>query len=140
MSKNTIDTSVPFYDKLANLVREEIIDLDIKSIYENWNTYLAFENDLPNKEIVKRDKELLRTEKQYIPTDAYLLGVDLPSWFGDFKSKNKIMVIGIDPMRGDKDFKIAEANEQHVIIGTPYALHDYKNRNLVKKISTILVL
>ena len=43
------------------------------------------------------------------------------------------MLIGIDPMRGEKDFNIAGANEQHVIIGTPYALHDYKNRNLVKK-------
>jgi uracil-DNA glycosylase len=114
-------------------VNEKIIDLDVKSIYENWNKFLALENDLPNKEIVKRDKGLLRTEKQYIPSDAYFLGVDLPSWFGDFKSKNKIMVIGIDPMRGEKDFKIAEAKDQHVIIGTPYALHDYKNRNLIRR-------
>ena len=115
MSKNTIDTSVPFFNQLADLVCEQIVDLEIKSIYENWNTFLVNKNDLPAQEIIKKDKKLLRYNKQCIPNDAYLLGVDLPSWFGDFKSKNKIMLIGIDPMRGEKDFNIAGANEQHEI-------------------------
>jgi uracil-DNA glycosylase len=134
MVKSTIDTSIPFFDQLAKLLNEQIIDLEIKSIYEKWNTFLTSNKELPDEEIIKREKKLLRYDKQFIPSDAYLLGVDLPSWFGDFKSKNRIMVIGIDPMRGNKDFEIAGANEtQHVIIGTPYALHDNKNRNLSKR-------
>lgn len=132
--KTKIDTSIPFFEHLATLVNEQIIDLDVKSIYEHWNTFLANGEPLPAEKIVKRDKKLLRHEKQCIPSKAYLLGVDLPSWFGDFKSKNRIMVIGIDPMRGNRDFEIAHADkEQHVIIGTPYAMHDSKNRDLAKR-------
>jgi len=134
MLKNKIDTSIPFFEQLANLVKEQIIDLEVKSVYEHWNTFLANGEPLPEEEIVKRDKKLLRYEKQCIPSDAYLLGVDLPSWFGDFESKNRIMVIGIDPMRGNRDFEIALADkEQHVIIGTPYAMHDNKNRDWDKR-------
>lgn len=134
MLKTKIDTSIPFFEELAYLMNEQIIDLEIRSVYELWNTFLATGEPLPIEEIVKRDKKLLRHEKQCIPSNAYLLGVDLPSWFGNFKSKNRIMVIGIDPMRGSKDFKIADADEmQHVIIGTPYALHDNKNRDLAKR-------
>jgi uracil-DNA glycosylase len=134
MAKTTIDTSIPFFEQLANLVNEQIIDLKIRDVYERWNTFLAAGEPLPLEEIVKRDKKILRHKKQCIPSNAYLLGVDLPSWFGDFKSKNRIMVIGIDPMRGNEDFKVARADKmQHVIIGTPYAMHDYKNRDLAKR-------
>jgi uracil-DNA glycosylase len=134
MLKTKINTSIPFFEELADLLNEQIIDLEIRSVYEHWNTFLSTGEPLPKEEIVKMDKKLLRHEKQCIPSNACLLGVDLPSWFGDFKSKNRIMVIGIDPMRGSKDFKIADADEmQHVIIGTPYALHDNKNRDWAKR-------
>ena len=134
MLKTKIDTSIPFFEELANLVNEQIIDLEIRSVYEHWNTFLATGEPLPEQEIVKRDKKLLRHDKQCIPSSAYLLGVDLPSWFGDFTSKNRIMVIGIDPMRGNRDFEIARADKkQHVIIGTPYAMHDNKNRDWDKR-------
>jgi|694.fasta_scaffold19649_5 hypothetical protein len=134
MLNTIIDTSIPFFEQLANLVKEEIIDLEVKNVYEHWNTFLTNGVILPESEVVKRDKKLLRHEKQFIPSDAYLLGVDLPSWFGDFKSKNRIMVIGIDPMRSAKDFEKAKAIEsQDVIIGTPYAMHDSKNRDWAKK-------
>jgi uracil-DNA glycosylase len=134
MLKTKINTSIPFFEELADLLNEQIIDLEIRSVYEHWNTFLSTGEPLPKEEIVKSAKKLLRHEKQCIPSNACLLGVDLPSWFGDFKSKNRIMVIGIDPMRGSKDFKIADADEmQHVIIGTPYALHDNKNRDWAKR-------
>ena len=134
MLKTKIDTSIPFFEELANLMNEQIIDLEIRSVYEHWNTFLATGEPLPKEKIVKSNKNLLRHKKQCIPSNAYLLGVDLPSWFGNFKSKNRIMVIGIDPMRGNRDFKIASAdNKQHVIIGTPYAMHDNKNRDLAKR-------
>ena len=134
MLKTKIDTSIPFFEELANLMNEQIIDLEIRSVYEHWNTFLATGEPLPKEKIVKSNKNLLRHKKQCIPSNAYLLGVDLPSWFGNFKSKNRIMVIGIDPMRGNRDFKIASAdNKQHVIIGTPYAMHDNKNRDWDKR-------
>jgi uracil-DNA glycosylase len=134
MLKTKINTSIPFFEELADLLNEQIIDLEIRSVYEHWNTFLSTGEPLPKEEIVKSAKKLLRHEKQCIPSNACLLGVDLPSWFGDFKSENRIMVIGIDPMRGSKDFKIADADEmQHVIIGTPYALHDNKNRDWAKR-------
>jgi uracil-DNA glycosylase len=134
MLNTVIDTSIPFFEQLANLVKDQIIELEVKNVYEHWNTFLANGATLPESEVVQRDKKLLRHEKQFIPSDAYLLGVDLPSWFGDFKSKNRIMVIGIDPMRSAKDFQKAGANEsQDVIIGTPYAMHDSKNRDWARK-------
>ena len=134
MLKTKIDTSIPFFEELANLMNEQIIDLEIRSVYEHWNTFLATGEPLPKEKIVKSNKNLLRHKKQCIPSNAYLLGVDLPSWFGNFKSKNRIMVIGIDPMRGNRDFKIASAdNKHHVIIVTNYSIHDKKNIDYSKR-------
>ena len=55
--KTKIDTSIPFFEHLATLVNEQIIDLDVKSIYEHWNTFLANGEPLPAEKIVKRDKK-----------------------------------------------------------------------------------
>jgi uracil-DNA glycosylase len=53
----------------------------------------------------------------------------LPYWFGDISAKKRIMIVGIDPLRNENAFKQAKADKNnHVLIGTPYALHSTKMR------------
>jgi hypothetical protein len=130
-NNGVIDTKVPFFKELINIIDNEVIkniDNKIQSIYENWNS----ENLSGEKsEAVIIKKELLRHENQKIPIDEVkLLGIDLPSWYGDYNSKNKIMIIGIDPMRSSNNFKLASADEtKDILIGTPYGYHIKKLRN-----------
>ena len=127
-----INTKVPFFKELVDVIDKEVfknVDNDIQGIYKTWNDEnLNSDVDSKSKPVV-RNKELLRHENQKIPIDEVkLLGIDLPSWYGDYNSKNKIMIIGIDPMRGSKDFKDAsETND--ILIGTPYAYHIKKVRS-----------
>lgn len=138
-NNGVINTKVPFFKELINIIDKEVlknVDNDIQGIYKTWNDEnLNSEVDSKSKsKPVLRDKELLRHENQKIPINyVKLLGIDLPSWYGDYNSKNKIMIIGIDPMRHDNDFKEASANpNKEVLIGTPYAYHDKKVRNSKK--------
>lgn len=150
-NNGVINTKVPFFKGLVNILDNDVLinmDNDIQSIYNNWNDEnIKGETDLKLKsKPVIRNKELLRHKELEIPiSEVKLLGVDLPSWYGDFNSKNKIMIIGIDPMRGAKDFKKAPANETNdVLIGTPYAYHDKnvrknkKNKNYTQFINSLL--
>lgn len=64
-------------------------------------------------------------QKYYIPDGAGYLGLDLPTWLNfDNRSstRRKIMVVGIDPMRTDDNYK----NE--IVIGTPYGFHEPRIR------------
>jgi len=66
---------------------------------------------------------------QRIPSlGATLKGIDLPTWFGNY-SKKKVMILGIDPLRNNEVFERDKADvNTDVIIGTPYALHEFKAR------------
>ena len=142
-----INTKVPFFIELVDVIDKEVfknVDNDIQGIYKTWNDEnLNSDVDSKSKPVV-RNKELLRHENQKIPIDEVkLLGIDLPSWYGDYNSKNKIMIIGIDPMRGSKDFKDAsETND--ILIGTPYAYNikkvrsNQKNKNYTQFIDSLL--
>jgi hypothetical protein len=146
-----INTKVPFFKELVDVIDKEVfknVDNDIQGIYNAWNDE-NLNSDVDSKSKSKpvvRNKELLRHENQKIPIDEVkLLGIDLPSWYGDYNSKNKIMIIGIDPMRGSKDFMDAYAEETNdILIGTPYAYHikkvrsNQKNKNYTQFIDSLL--
>lgn len=146
-NNGVINIKVPFFKELVDVIDKEVfknVDNDIQGIYKTWNDEnLISVVDSKSKPVV-RNKELLRHENQKIPIDEVkLLGIDLPSWYGDYNSKNKIMIIGIDPMRGSKDFKDAsETND--ILIGTPYAYHikkvrsNQKNKNYTQFIDSLL--
>lgn len=143
-----INTDIPFFNELISILDKEVIkniNNDLQNIYKNWNLENKINqfNSIP----VIRKKHLLRYKNQIIPIEKVkLLGVDLPSWYGDFKSKNKIMIIGIDPMRGEKDFVKANANKtEELIIGTPYAFHikavreNFQNKNYTQFINSLIL-
>lgn len=130
-----INLGLPFFDPLIQVLDREVmmnIDHDLQKIYAKWNEDNLTESGLIHEDLIFRNKTLLRHDRQLIPIqNCNLLGIDLPSWFGDYNSPNKIMIIGIDPMRNEKDFvrKKQRANIfEDVIIGTPYALHSKKVR------------
>jgi hypothetical protein len=89
------------------------------SLYIRWSReFFHDSNYLPD--IFK--KELISCN-QNLPPNTYLNGIDLPTWFGNFQGK-KVLFLGIDPMRNEKDFKKSNANmSTDVLIGTPYAFH-----------------
>lgn len=76
-----IDTKVPFFDKLLNLIDKEVLSnnnnlCSIKSVYENWNSDNLSNNK--SKGLVL-NKEFIRFENQKIPiNEVKLLGIDLP--------------------------------------------------------------
>lgn len=117
-----LKTDVPFFGKLTKILNHKLIALnenEIETLYAKWGR--EFSDDLLFLKD-KRDKELIR-DYQNIPLQSCLNGIDFPTWFGDFKNK-KVLFLGIDPMRNNKDFKKSEADiSKDVIIGTPYAFH-----------------
>ena len=135
-NNGVINIKVPFFKELVDVIDKEVfknVDNDIQGIYKTWNDE-NLNNDVDSKSKSKpvvRDKELLRHENQKIPIkEVKLLGIDFPSWYGNYGSKEKIMIIGIDPMRGSKNFDDATASETNdILIGTPYAYHDKKVRS-----------
>jgi hypothetical protein len=104
------------------ILSNEVIALyedEIEIIYAKWgrefSDNLLFLNDIKNKGLIR--------EFQNVPHTSCLNGIDFPTWFGDFKNK-KILFLGIDPMRNNKDFEKSKADSVNdVIIGTPYAFH-----------------
>ncbi|WP_067145438.1 uracil-DNA glycosylase family protein [Pseudotamlana agarivorans] len=111
---------------IINKIKTDVINLsdkDFEGLYNRW-----FNNNPSIKYDFKKD---LISKKQGVPNGAYLLGVDLPYWFGDLNASNKkIMVIGIDPLRAESAFNKINANKKDdVLISTPYALHSEGNRN-----------
>ncbi|WP_372757883.1 uracil-DNA glycosylase family protein [Mariniflexile sp.] len=113
---------------IINKIKADVIDLtdeNFEGLYSKW-----FNNEPSDKYIF--NSNLVNKDNQSIPDEAYLLGVDLPYWFGDLNATNKkIMVVGIDPLRAESDFKQSD-RKNDVIISTPYALHfkdNHKEKN-----------
>ena len=111
---------IPFFGKLTNIISHKLIALnsnEIENLYLRWvkefSANLDFLLDIRNKELIR--------DYQNVPSQSCLNGIDLPSWFGDFNNK-KVIFLGIDPLRNNKDFKKSNADlNNDVIIGTPYA-------------------
>lgn len=111
---------------VESTINKDVINLsdeDFNGLYNRW-----FEGEKSDNYTFSR--ETVRA-LQNIPGNAYMLGVDLPYWFGDFNTTNKkIMIVGIDPLRNKGAFKAANADvNKDVLISTPYALHSEDNRN-----------
>lgn len=117
-----IELNTPFFRNLKKILNNELIALyedEIEIIYAKWgrefSDNLLFLNDKINKELIRGF--------QNVPLNSCLNGIDFPTWFGDFKNK-KILFLGIDPMRNNKDFEKSKADSgKDVILGTPYAFH-----------------
>ena len=114
--------TIPFFDDLITILNNQLITLnhnELKSLYVKWSSEfyddLRVLSDIISKDSIK--------DNQNVPSHSFLNGIDLPTWFGDFKNK-KVMFLGIDPMRNNKDFEKLDADKKNdVIIGTPYAFH-----------------
>lgn len=112
----------PFVEILIAILKNHLITLnrnEIESLYVKWSNEfsdeLFFLSDIISKDSIR--------DNQNVPLDSCLNGIDLPTWFGDFKNK-KVIFLGIDPMRNDKDFQKSNASlSKDVIVGTPYAFH-----------------
>lgn len=113
---------LPFFGKLTNIISHQLIALnsnEIETLYLRWEKEFSANLDFL---LDKRNKELIR-DYQNVPSQSCLNGIDLPSWFGDFNNK-KVIFLGIDPVRNNKDFEKSNADlNNDVIIGTPYAFH-----------------
>ncbi|WP_417444003.1 uracil-DNA glycosylase family protein [Joostella sp.] len=112
-------------EELIKIIQTDIINIpkeNILDLYESWSQT----NEKSSKWVF--DKKYI-SEKQFLPLNAYLLGIDFPYWFGNISAKKRIMVIGIDPLRNENVFNKVKADKNNdVLIGTPYALHSIKMR------------
>jgi len=118
-----MNTNVSFYKEIKKLIKSDIINLSdeqIDSIYKSFSE--NFDNYDTVAKSSKFDKSLI-LQKQNVPEQSTLLGIDFPTWFGDEKKK-KIMIVGIDPLRNKQVFEKANADiNNEVLLGTPYGLH-----------------
>ncbi len=112
-------------NKIYDLIQKSIINLEkneLEILYNYWNSDEKrddFKDWIRNKDII--------SENQYSTENAIAHGIDLPFWFNHQNPQNRIMIIGIDPLRNKKDFIDADITND-VIIGTPYAVHSKKMR------------
>ncbi|WP_067150260.1 uracil-DNA glycosylase family protein [Pseudotamlana agarivorans] len=110
----------------TNVIKTPKEQLD--SIYSAWQKgEKASEIEIDGLPITTLHRNSLISD-ELIPKGTGLLGVDLPYWEGDFEnSQNKIMIIGIDPLRDENAFKKAGANTyNHVLLSSPFAYHANK--------------
>ncbi|WP_312554610.1 uracil-DNA glycosylase family protein [Empedobacter brevis] len=119
-------------DEIFELIQKSIINLDndeLKELYNYWNSNEEKRNHIDFKEFKDlkgwiRNKGII-SKNQFSTDNAVAHGIDLPYWFNHQNPENRIMIIGIDPLRSKKEF-IDIKND--VIIGTPYAVHSEKFR------------
>lgn len=117
-----INIHVPFFGELVSILNSNVVELntiEIEKLYTDW-----CKGFMDNKSILtdKRSKFLLR-DTQNVPSQSCLNGIDFPTWFGGFHQK-KVVILGIDPLRNETEFKKANADIRNdLIIGTPYAFH-----------------
>jgi hypothetical protein len=115
-----------FFPHLKNIITDNILnvsDSKIDEYYKYWNQNLY---ELKTN-FLKISGDLIHN-KQLVPKDSILKGIDLPTWFGNPKNK-RIVILGIDPLRNHKVFKQAGADVKNdVILGTPYAFHEKLSR------------
>lgn len=127
--------------EIFKLIEENIISLSTYEI-ENLYDYFSYKNREQNINYIQNKEKI--HNNQEIPENTYLLGIDLPFWFGKFDSSKKIIIVGIDPLRNDVSFENAKADKfKDVVLGTPYAVHSPKMRkgktkqywNFIEKLS-----
>lgn len=113
-----------FFGDLLEIIEKNIIpDKEkIEEFYAIWKEKFENSHDKILTEFIP--KKIIHSNLG-LPEDSETCGIDLPSWFGSASGK-KIMFVGLDPMRSEKEFsQLNHANKtDHVIIGTPYALHN----------------
>lgn len=134
-----MNPNVEFFNELKSIITNNILDVSIEHIdnmykiwYENKNVAGVKSNFVFSENQIHK--------KQNLPKEVVAKGIDLPSWFGNFKTNaKKIVVLGIDPLRSESSFnrehldlekktsEKANFNKQ-VTIGTPYALHEMDTR------------
>lgn len=117
---NRINTDISFFSELTRILTDHLFiekNIDIPFLYNQLNKSLS----------VVQETNILNYGIQMIPQNGKvnLLGIDLPSWFGNYeKSQKRIMIIGIDPMRNKKDFLNLKADfKKDIVFGTPYSFH-----------------
>jgi hypothetical protein len=118
-----INNEVIFFENLIDLISNDVISdkTKVNEFYASWkrnfeNTKKPYLTDVVNKSSV--------SNSQFLPQKCTTVGIDLPTWFGNFESK-RVFFLGIDPMRKASEFTkndIADI-ENEVIVGTPYAFH-----------------
>lgn len=122
-----MNVNYPFFKNLVETLNKELVTLnkvELNSIYFKWSSQFSDELRFLS-DVFERDSINVN---QNIPPNSYLNGLDLPTWFGEFKNK-RVIFLGIDPMRNDKDFNLLKADKsKDVLVGTPYALHIKKFR------------
>ena len=123
-----------FPNDLYKLMRESVIDLterEIDLIYQHLNDFKEpTPEGAPSPLVMKKSLSKLA---QDILENSELFGIDFPYWFGEFASDkqgpDRIIIVGIDPLRNPATFKKYNANcKNELIIGTPYAVHDHQMR------------
>ena len=124
MKNNYIDDIL--FEKLKEIFSQNILNINKGQIDQYYEYWLKNYNNLNyNKILISRD---LIHENQQVPSGSILKGIDLPTWFGDYNN-NKIIVLGIDPLRSQKVFQETGADfKRDVILGTPYAFHEKLSR------------
>jgi len=113
--------------KIYKLIQNSIINLDINELEKLYNYWNSDKNTRENENFKGwiQNKDII-SKNQFSSDNAIAYGIDLPFWFNHQNPVNRIMIIGIDPLRSKKEFIDIEND---VIIGTPYAVHSEKFRN-----------
>jgi hypothetical protein len=116
-----------FYNELKGLIISNVLSISSAEIDKMYDYWELNKNNERVENFNYQDRKIHKT--QNVPhTGASLKGIDLPTWFGDYKMK-KVMILGIDPLRNKGVFDREKADpDKDVIIGTPYALHELKAR------------
>ncbi|GEM_PF-3050089 len=121
-----------FREGLIQLINSSIVGLEkdeLNDIYDFWKRTFnedSLTSESPVKVVVNKK---LVSPQQNISETSFLSGIDLPVWFGDIKSKKKVFIIGIDPLRNERTFNGFKADKNvDVVIGTPYAVHQKNAR------------
>jgi hypothetical protein len=118
-----INNEVSFFEALIDLMAKDVIAdrSKVKGLYKDWQANFdssekPYLTDVVSKSFVSKS--------QFLPEDCSTVGIDLPTWFGNFEKK-RVFFLGIDPMRKASEFiKNGVADiENEVIVGTPYAFH-----------------
>jgi hypothetical protein len=131
------ETKTRFEDELISLFKEYVIAIPkekISEIYSFWRGDSSDINKINPREVYVQNRSSI-ARSQGVPDGACFLGIDFPTWFDQSNNQNiekkKIIIIGIDPLRNKSAFEHwnAKYDENVVIIGTPYALHDLKMRD-----------
>ena len=122
-----MNRNIEFYKNLRKLIINNVLKVtegEIDKIYDSWL-------ETKDKTGIKTNfvySENLIHNNQKIPQDVTVKGIDLPTWFGNYNNQ-KIVILGIDPLRSENVFKRENANiNEDVVIGTPYAFHEKDTR------------